>query len=125
METLKEKIKAAQGMVATSIWVAEITEGLAGIPARVEIIQTGGGCTALAVLGVNKTTYDVIITQNDTYAPDTLATESDIQVALYRNFFSPESIDETLQEITYREFDSENSAVDYILKLVNLVKVEF
>lgn len=125
MKTLQQKIKAAQSMVTTSIWVSEIQDGLAGIPARVEIIQTGGGCTALAVLGVNKTPYDIIITQNDCDAPDVLAIESSIQVAIFKDFFNGDSIGQTLQEVTYREFDNEQYAVDYIFNLVNLVKEVF
>jgi len=125
MNTLSEKIKAAQDMVSGSIWVAEITENLDGIPALTEIIQTGGGCTALAVSGINKKPYDIIITQNDANAPYMPAVEADIQVALYRNFLESESINETLQEVTYREFDSEQAALSYILKLANLVKEEF
>ena len=125
MNTLSEKIKAAKDMVAGSIWISEVTEKLAGIPALVEIIQTGGGCTALAVLGINKKPYDIIITQNDVNAPYMPAIEADIQVALYRNFLASESIGETLQEVTYREFDNEEAALDYILKLANLVNEEF
>ena len=125
MNTLSEKIKAAQDLVSGSIWVAEVREKLAGITALVEINQTGGGCTALAVLGINKKPYDIIITQNDANAPYMPAVEADIQVALYRNFLASESISETLQEVTYREFDSEQAALDYILKLATLVKEEF
>jgi hypothetical protein len=125
MNTLSEKIKAAQDLVYGSIWAAEVSEKLAGITARVKIISTGGGHQALAVLGINKTTFDIIITQNDVSAPYMPAVEADIQVALYRNFFASESISETLQEVTYREFDSEQAALDYILKLATLVKEEF
>ena len=125
METLQQKIKAAQSMVTTSIWVAEIKEGLAGIPARVEIIQTGGGCTALAVLGVNKTPYDIIITQNDCDAPDVLAIESSIQVSIYKEYNNGDSIGQTLQEVTYRQFINEQDALDYIFQLVTLVKEAF
>jgi len=125
MNTLSEKIKAAQDLFSGSIWVAEVTDLLSGIPARVEIMQTGGGCTALAVSGINKKPYDIIVTQNDANAPYTLAIEADIQIALYRNFLAPESINETLQEVTYREFDSEQAALEYILTLATLVKEEF
>tara|TARA_R110002167_G_scaffold294906_2_gene499493 strand:+ start:124 stop:510 length:387 start_codon:yes stop_codon:yes gene_type:complete len=122
METLDKRIKASQRMVAGAIWIAEVTEKLAGIPAHVEIIHTGGGCTALAVLGVNKSDCDIIITQGDADAPDRLAIEEDLQVAMYMDFYNSDSVGETLQEVTYCQFDNEEKALDYILTLATLVK---